>query len=30
MGSWKFRNAYSENKNAYSGNKNAYSGKGSP
>ena len=30
MGSWKFRNAYSENKNAYSENKNAYSGKGSP
>ena len=30
MGSWKFRNAYSENKNAYSGNKNAYSGKSSP
>ena len=30
MGSWKFRNAYSENKNAFSGNKNAYSGKGSP
>lgn len=30
MGSWKFRNAYSENKNAFSGNKNAYSDKGSP